>query len=137
MKTLQLEDTVAKALWEALYPHYSDSNGGEVSIKVPGQGDWTKAELRRFQAEVKPYKGAMAMLYLTAERKDEEVRYFEVVERAGVPERQVRSDLGAMTKISTIMFGQRKWPVRAWQASDDGIMTYVMPAEIADWWSEA
>ena len=131
---IEIPDNVAKALYEALVPQFQ-VDPGEV-VKVPGEGDWTKAELERFKAEVKPYKGAMGMLQLTARRAGQEVRYPEVVTDAGVPERQVRSDLGAMTKITTIMFGSRRWPVRNWQASD-GIMTYVMPDEIAKWWLDS
>lgn len=133
-KTIELDDVAAKALYEALAPHFEGSP--EEVVKVAGQGDWTKSELKRFKAEVAPYKGAVGMLNLTARRAGQEVRYGEVLKDAGVPDRQARSDLGAMTKITTIMFGERRWPVRNWQASD-GIMTYVMPDEIAKWWLES
>lgn len=132
MGTITLDEALGKALFEALAPHFV-AEEGEAVVKVAGEGNWTRSDLVRLKREVTPYKGAMGLLDLTARRADQEVRYTEVKGDLGLPDMQIRSDLGAMTKITTIMFGSRRWPVRNWQASD-GIMTYMMPGEIAEWW---
>lgn len=130
---IELDEGTAKALFKALSAQLSEQSA-EV-VKVPGQGDWTQEMIEQLREEIAPYSGAVALLDLAASRPDEEVRYFEL--RASAPklsDRQVRSDLGAMTKAARRIFGYKGWPLRAWQAGD-GVMTYVMPARIAEWWS--
>lgn len=105
------------------------------SCHVPGQGDWTKPMLGRLAVGVAPYPAALALLDLAAAHPDVWVNYTQVVDSAGVDRVQVRSELGALTKIAKQLFGTRIWPLRARQARGKET-SYMMPAQIAAWWLE-
>ncbi|MEX0754705.1 MAG: hypothetical protein WD556_06240 [Actinomycetota bacterium] len=110
-------------------------NGGEAeTVAVANQGEWTREMVERLRRPLAAYPAAVALLDLAAENPDKTVRYPSVVDRAGIPERQVRAELGAMTKLSSRLFGRKTWPMRAWQAPGDGVMSYQMPGKIAEWW---
>lgn len=110
-------------------------NGGEAeTVVVANQGEWTRDMLERLRRPLAAYPAAVALLDLAAENPDQAVFYPGVVERAAIPERQVRAELGAMSKLSSRLFGRKTWPLRAWQGSGEGVMSYVMPRKIAEWW---
>lgn len=113
---------------------YLKNEGEAETVVVPHQGEWTREMLERLRHHLAAYPAAMALLDLAAENADQTIRYPSVVERAGIAERQVRAELGAMTKLSSKLFGRKTWPLRAWQAPGDGVMSYTMPRKIAEWW---
>ncbi|MEX1100873.1 MAG: hypothetical protein WD739_11600 [Actinomycetota bacterium] len=135
-ETIAVPATIARRfveLAEELRPYLK--NGAEVeTVVVPKQGEWTRDMVERLRRPVSAYPAAVALLDLAAENADQVVKFPGVVERAGIDERQVRSDLGAMTKLTNKLFGRGTWPLRAWQAGGDGVMSYTMPRAIADWW---
>ena len=45
---------------------------------------------------------------------------------------QIRSKLGAISKVARKLFGNKVWPVRRRQGSE-GVMRYFMPEGIAEW----
>jgi hypothetical protein len=113
---------------------YLKNEAEAETVVVANQGEWTREMIERLRRPLAAYPAAVALLDLAAENPDQTIRYPSVVDRAGIPERQVRAELGAMTKLSSRLFGRKTWPLRAWQAPGDGVMSYVMPSKIADWW---
>lgn len=97
------------------------------------QGSWTRSMLEQFQREIYPYAGAVALLQFAAENAGVEVNYRAFLQNSSLTDRQVRSELGAMSKVARRLFGKKVWPVRTRQGSD-GVTHYFMPEGIAEWW---
>lgn len=97
------------------------------------QGSWTEAMLARFRREIYPYPSAVALLQFAAENAGTEVGYRDFIQQSSWTDVQVRSELGAISKIARKLFGKKIWPIRTRQGSD-GVMRYLMPEGIAEWW---
>jgi hypothetical protein len=97
------------------------------------QGSWTAAMLEQFRREIYPYPAAVELLQFAAENAGTEVNYRDFLQQASGTDTQVRSELGAISKVARKLFGKKVWPVRTRQGSD-GVMRYFMPKGIAEWW---
>jgi hypothetical protein len=96
-------------------------------------GSWTEAMVHRLRANLE-YPGARALLSLCSERAPEEVTLQDVVEETGIEDKQIRAELGAMTKLCKRLFQRRTWPISVrWTAG--GYANYSMKPELAAWWS--
>lgn len=113
------------------YVQDPDSDGVYIDYK---QGSWTPAMLERLRREIYPYPAAVELLQFAAENAGREVSYRDYLQQSSWTDSQVRSDLGAVSKVARKLFGKKVWPVRTRQGSD-GVMQYFMPHGIAEWWT--
>lgn len=113
-------------------PYVRDDFGDSIYIDYR-QGSWTPAMLDQFRREIYPYPAAVGLLQFAAENAGKEVDYRDFLQRSSWTDGQVRSQLGAISKIARKLFGNKVWPVRTRQGSD-GVMRYFMPQGIAEWW---
>ena len=97
------------------------------------QGAWTSAMIEQFRREIYPYPAAVELLQFAAERAGMEVSYRDFLQRSTWSDTQVRSELGAISKVARKIFGKKIWPIRTRQGSD-GVMRYLMPQGIGEWW---
>ena len=113
-------------------PYLRDSAEDSVYIDYR-QGSWTPAMLQQFRREIYPYPAAVELLQYAAENAGSEVNYRDFLSQYSRTDTQVRSELGAISKVARKLFGKKVWPVRTRQGSD-GVMRYFMPEGIAEWW---
>jgi hypothetical protein len=113
-------------------PYLDDHAEDSIYIDFK-QGSWTSAMLEQFRREIYPYPAAVELLQFAAENAGSEVNYRSFLQQSSWTDTQVRSELGAISKVSRKLFGNKVWPVRTRQGSD-GVMRYFMPEGIADWW---
>jgi hypothetical protein len=113
-------------------PYVQDEAGDTIYVDYR-QGSWTAAMLWQFRREIYPYPAAVGLLEFAAENAGTEVSYRDFLQQSSWTDVQVRSELGAISKVARKLFGQKVWPVRTRQASD-GVMRYFMPEGIAEWW---
>lgn len=97
------------------------------------QGSWTEAMVAQFRREIYPYPAAVDLLQFAAENPGKEVSYRDFLQRSSWTNIEVRSDLGAISKVSRRLFGKKAWPMRTRQTGDGGTR-YLMPEGIAEWW---
>ena len=97
------------------------------------QGSWTAAMLGQFRREISPYPAALELLQFAADNAGTEVNYRDFLKQSARTDTQVRSELGAISKVARKLFGNKVWPVRTRQGSD-GVMRYFMPEGVAEWW---
>lgn len=114
---------------------FVDDRGGESIYIDYRQGSWTHSMVEQFRREIEPYPEALGLLSFAAENAGTEVNYRDFLERSARTDTQVRSELGAISKVARKLFGNKVWPVRTRQGSD-GVMRYFMPEGIAQWWME-
>jgi hypothetical protein len=119
-------------LAKEIEPYVQDQDGEGVYIDYK-QGSWTPAMLVRLRREIYPYPAAVELLQFAAENAGSEVSYRDFLQQSSWTDSQVRSDLGAVSKVARKLFGKKVWPVRTRQGSD-GAMQYFMPDGIAEWW---
>jgi hypothetical protein len=113
-------------------PYVQDHSGDTVYIDYR-QGSWTAAMLEQFRREILPYPSAIELLQFAAANAGLEVSYRDFIQQSSWTDTQVRSELGAISKVARKLFGNKVWPVRTRQGSD-GVMRYFMPEGIAEWW---
>lgn len=113
-------------------PYLEDHAGESIYIDFK-QGSWTSAMLEQFRREIYPYPAAVELLQFAAANAGSEVNYRSFLQQSLWTDTQVRSELGAISKVSRKLFGNKVWPVRTRQGTD-GVMRYFMPEGIADWW---
>lgn len=113
-------------------PYLQDHDDDSVYIDYR-QGSWTEGMLEQFRREIYPYPAAVELLQFAADNAGTEVDYRAFVGRSDVSDVQLRSELGAISKVARRLFGKKVWPVRTRQGSD-GVMRYFMPEGIAEWW---
>ena len=116
-----------------LEPYVQDNAEDSVYIDYR-QGAWTEGKLAEFKREIYPYPAAVRLLDYAAENAGTEVNYRDFLQRSALTDTQVRSELGAISKVSRKLFGKKVWPVRTRQGSD-GVMRYFMPEGVAEWWT--
>jgi hypothetical protein len=114
-------------------PYLQDPQSDSVYIDIR-QGSWTQSMLNQFRREIAPYPAAVALLQFAAENAGREVRYRDFLGESAWTDTQVRTELGAMSKVARKLFGRKTWPLRTRQGSD-GVMAYFMPEGIAAWWT--
>ena len=115
-----------------LEPYVQDHAGDSVYIDYR-QGSWTAGMLEQFRREIYPYPAAVELLQFSAANAGVEVSYRDFLNQSSWTDVQVRSELGAISKVARKLFGKKVWPVRTRQGSD-GVMRYLMPKGIAEWW---
>ena len=115
-------------------PYIRDQAAESIYIDYR-QGAWTAAMLEQLRREIYPYPAAVELLQFAAENAGREVTYRDFLQQSSWTDVQVRSELGAVSKVSRKLFGQKVWPLRTRQGSDD-VMRYFMPKGIARWWME-
>ena len=113
-------------------PYVQDLGGHSVYVDHR-QGSWTEGMLERFRREIYPYPAAVELLQFTADNAGIEVNYRDFLQRSSCTDAQIRSELGAISKVARKLFGHKVWPVRTRQGTD-GVMRYYMPKGIAEWW---
>ena len=113
-------------------PYLRDHAEDSVYIDYK-QGSWTPAMLEQFRREIYPYPAAVDLLGFAAANAGTEITYRSFLQQASWTDVQVRSELGAISKVARKLFGKKVWPVRTRQGSD-GVMRYFMPEGIAEWW---
>lgn len=114
-------------------PYLQAPQSDSVYIDIR-QGSWTQPMLNQFRREIAPYPAAVALLQFAAEHAGREVRYRDFLAGSSWTDTQVRTELGAMSKVARKLFGRKTWPLRTRQGSD-GVMAYFMPEGIAEWWA--
>ena len=97
------------------------------------QGSWTRAMVDQFRREIYLYPSAVELLQFAAENSGQEVNFRDFLHQTTWPDSQVRSELGAISKVARKLFGKKIWPLRTRQGSD-GVMRYLMPEGIGQWW---
>ena len=113
-------------------PYLQDRTEDSVYIDYR-QGAWTAAMLEQFRREIYPYPAAVGLLQFAAQHAGVEVNYRDFLQQSEWTDTQVRSELGAISKVARKLFGKKTWPVRTRQGSN-GVMRYFMPEGIAKWW---
>lgn len=115
-----------------LEPYVLDHSGDSIYIDYR-QGPWTATMLEQFRREIQPYPAAVELLGFAAENAGLEVSYRDFLKQSSSTDVQIRTELGAISKVARKLFGKKVWPVRTRQGSD-GVMRYFMPEGIAEWW---
>lgn len=116
-----------------------DLDATAEAIQVPRQGRWTKAMVAQLW-EVSRHLGGVATLFaVTAARPNKEVTFTEIMEASGLDEMQQRNEHARLSRLSAEIFGEKKWPIEAWQGpkrpgTDKAEMLYRMGGTVADWW---
>lgn len=119
-------------LAQEVEPYVQAPTGESIYIDYK-QGAWTETKLAQFRREIYPYPAAVELLQFAAENAGKEVSYRDFIDKSSWTRIQVRSELGAISKVSRKLFGNKVWPLRTRQGSD-GVMRYFMPTGIAEWW---
>ena len=114
---------------------YLELAAGESIYIDYRQGSWTAAMVEQFSRETYHYPAAVGLLQYAADHAGREVSYRDFIAQSSWTDRQVRSELGAVSKVARKLFGKKAWPVRTRQGSD-GVMRYFMPEGIAEWWAQ-
>lgn len=130
-----VQDLLARfvQLARELEPYVQDREDDDSVYIDYRQGSWSAAMLTQFRREIYPYPAAVGLLQFAAENAGREVNYRDFIEQSSWSDVQVRSELGAISKVARKLFGNKVWPVRTRQGSD-GVMRYFMPTGIAEWW---
>jgi hypothetical protein len=111
----------------------ADDEGEAETVDLGRQGPWSRANLHNLYPSIEHLAGVMALLDLAAERSPEIVTFREVLARSGLTEKEQGNDHSRLSWATKRLFGEKKWPVDNWQATD-GEMHYRMPTLIAQWW---
>jgi hypothetical protein len=114
-------------------PYLQEQAGDSIYIDYR-QGSWTATMLEQLRREIYPYPAAVGLLQYAAEHPGAEITYRDFLQQSTWTDTQVRSELGAVSKVSRKLFGHKVWPVRTRQGKD-GVMRYFMPEGIAEWWT--
>jgi hypothetical protein len=115
-------------------------DGGGDEEAVPRQGRWSKTAVAQLWGETKHLPGIRALFELTASRPGEVVTYRELLDRSGLAEMQQRNEHSRLSRVSTELFGEKRWPIENWQggAGPDGHaeMRYRMSPKVSAWWNQ-
>jgi hypothetical protein len=114
-------------------PYLHNEAGDSVYIDFR-QGSWTATMLEQLRREIYLYPAAVGLLQYAAEHPGVEVTYRDFLQQSSWTDTQIRSELGAVSKVSRKLFGSKVWPLRTRQGKD-GVMRYFMPEPIAEWWT--
>ena len=136
MEAVETADALGRRFNELL----AQLDGGET-VQVPRQGVWTREMVHRLWREVEHLPGVRALFELTAQRANQPVRFSELVEHSGLPAKQQSNEHARLSRVSTDLFGQKKWPIQNWQgppaaSGQPAEMVYRMGGTVAAWWRE-
>ncbi len=112
------------------------------AVKVGGArpaGRWSELKVQALEAELNPktFPGARTLFTMCAERSPRPVTFADASRRAGLGDKQLRGELGALTKVAKRVFhGDLSWPI-AVRYGDAGEAHYSMDPIIATWWLAA
>ncbi|MFF2790190.1 hypothetical protein ACFVT6_26130 [Streptomyces sp. NPDC058049] len=114
---------------------------GTDVVDLGRQGLWTKAQVTLLWDRVNHLPGVRALFEATAERPDEKITFTEILQRSGLQERQQSNEHAALSRISTQLFKEKRWPIENSQGVSDGTtgkaeMLYWMDSRIAEWWRD-
>ncbi len=118
----------------------TSGDGGQDTAHVPI--DWSTVENCKKLRRQMRYAGALIMLDLAASKHDQLISFADVVQASGRGEKQVRAELGALTKAIKRVFGvsreEANWPVEFhWAAGGEEQAYYLMRPEIAQAWEQS
>lgn len=108
--------------------------GAEVTVVVPGQGPWTRAEVNHL-ADALAYDGVVALLDACAAAPGTWVPKSQVEAAQGITAVQFRNELGALSKLTRRLFGDVRWPME-WKR-EKGAYLYRLDEQVASWWTAA
>ena len=128
-------EALARSMRDGAPPSQKAGAGTEDTVEVKGQGSWTKAMVAILEADLE-YPATRALFDMAAERAPRPVSFTEAAGKAGVEVKQLRAELGALSKITKRLFGTKTWPVSV-KYGDAGDASYSMDQRLAKWWSEA
>lgn len=97
--------------------------------------EFSPAELGLLKRRLDSTNPARILLDICAERPEEKVDFKEVVSRATLESKQVRGQLGALTKHLNKLFNDRRWPVEV-ISGPQGQTTYIMSEDTSRIWRE-
>lgn len=128
------------ALRRRLSDLLSDLEGTEA-VQIPRQGRWTKPDVEALWEKVHHLPGVCALFEVTAEHPNEAVKFTAVLARSGLDEVQQRNEHARMSRVTSELFGEKRWPIENWQGSTDATsgraeMLYRMGATVAAWWED-
>ena len=107
-------------------------------ITIPRQGLWTRSKVEQIRSDVQANRGLEAMFALLSRSPDRWITYSSVLDAAGRDDREMRSDLRFLSRLTTKLFGAKTWPFEAEQGplapSGRWEMTYRMDPLVAAWW---
>jgi hypothetical protein len=102
-------------------------------------GRWTEPKIRALEAELnhEGFPGARRLFAMCAERSPRAVTFADAAQSSGLEDKQLRGELGALTKVAKRLFhGDLSWPV-AVRYGEAGEAFYSMDPAIAGWWLAA
>ncbi|MDB4953341.1 MAG: hypothetical protein JWO36_910 [Myxococcales bacterium] len=128
-------------VYEALDRYYKglDLGPADVTVAVPGNGDWSQTEIKQLSGYYRNPKGR-AVIRKIAVARGAEVTYGELAEAGGLSFDELRDQLSWFAKYAKkIKEGVHIWPItvedRQGKPKEERYI-YRMPPEIADWWLE-
>ncbi|RAG86171.1 hypothetical protein DN069_07770 [Streptacidiphilus pinicola] len=131
----------AEALQRKLTDLLASIDGTGELVAVPRQGEWTKEQVELLWTQAKHLDGVRALFELTASTPGETITYAQLLARSGLDEGQQRTEHARLSRISTQLFGEKRWPIENWQGTlnqktGKEEMVYRMDPTIAKWWTE-
>jgi hypothetical protein len=117
-------------------PGQQGRHGGSTPIA------WANVENCKALRNSLNHPGALALLDLTAAHPNENLSFEDIVTESKQSKKQVRADLGALTKVIKRLFGVSRedanWPVKVRKAArGEQHTSYMMRPEVALAWKES
>lgn len=109
---------------------------GGAAVVVTGQGDWTDRMVLQAAAAVQTYRGAAKLLEMVAKSAPKAVGFTAACEAEGLEAKQLRAELGALSKLTSRLFGRKSWPMSV-RYNGQGEAQYSMDPQVAEWWLAA
>lgn len=125
--------TIVEALGDAEVTAKTTSAAEALESGRKAAPDVAIIDLGLFRREIQPYPAAVELLEFAAENAGLEVSYRDFLKQSSSTDVQIRTELGAISKVARKLFGKKVWPVSTRQGSD-GVMRYFMSEGIAEWW---
>jgi hypothetical protein len=112
---------------------------GEASeaIEVEGQGPWDLEMIVKLKRTIH-LSAARALLDAVASASPQEVSMRAVARDKDLEPNRLRAQMGALSKLTTKLFGRRTWPISVRYGDEpdaSGVASYRMDRQIADWWT--
>ena len=113
----------------------------EDAVEVARQGRWTRSMLGQLWRHVDHLPGVRALFEETAGRPTDVVSFDDIVQRSGLSDQQQRNEHARLSRVSSELFGEKRWPIQNWQgpvrpATGRAEMLYRMGPTVAMWWRE-
>lgn len=116
-----------------------DDIEGTDAINIPRQGRWTETMFVQLWERVSHLPGVRALFELTGSSPGTAFTFTEVLDRSGLDERQQGNEHARMSRVSSELFGSKRWPIENWQGTPTSQggkdeMRYRMPTTVGTWW---